>query len=112
MHVLVHAGGHVEIDNQLDTDQVQASSQDPCAHHNVIVSFEQPLSKTATKLIMLIIVVAVIMIEHMMLTVVGLLVLLLHQVHLKKECLKTLMLLTRMSNVSVKTLCFLLQVVL
>lgn len=51
MHVLVHAGGHVEIDDQLDADQVQASSQDPCAHHNIIVSFEQPLSKTATKLI-------------------------------------------------------------
>lgn len=52
MHVLVHAGGHVEIDDQLDADQVQASSQDPCAHHNIIVSFEQPLSKTAGKLVM------------------------------------------------------------
>lgn len=45
MHVPGYAGGHVEIDHQPDADQVQASSQDPCAHHNVIVSLSSPFPK-------------------------------------------------------------------
>ena len=46
VHILVHVGGHVEVDHQLDVDQVQSSAQHSSADHHLKLTLQETLQIT------------------------------------------------------------------